>query len=141
MGGGQIVIRAEVVPVPLPELQAIKVLSGPSEKKKRGGAHVSVPRFVKKLQRSCSCLASFLFFDEIFSLRSLRDAYNKGSINGDHARTVEEEYSKPLPNLNWIHEQILGGWDGGSSVPAVNASGQTILHVMAMVGSPKVARL
>jgi hypothetical protein len=52
LGGGQIVIRAEVVTQPLPELQASKCLSGPVEKKKRGGAHVSVPRFVKKLQRS-----------------------------------------------------------------------------------------
>lgn len=86
-------------------------------------------------RRSVIVLMLFLFQ----SLRSLRDSYNKGSGSGaTHAKTVDLEFCKSVPDLNWIHDQIVAGWDGGPNAPVVNASGQTLLHLMAMIGSPKV---
>jgi hypothetical protein len=51
LGGGEVVLRVEVLSLSLPEVTAIRSIAGATERKKRGGAHVSVPRFVKKLQR------------------------------------------------------------------------------------------
>jgi hypothetical protein len=69
----------------------------------------------------------------------LREAYSKGSQGKVHANTVEEEFAKPLPDLNWIHDQIASGWKGGANACSlVNSSGQTLVHIMAMIGSAKV---
>ena len=48
--GSQVLLRVEVGTSPLPHVFAGKHLVGPQERRTRGGAHVSVPRFVKKLK-------------------------------------------------------------------------------------------
>ncbi len=125
IGGGQIVLRTEVANAPQPQAEASRCVVGAVDKKTRGGAHISVPRFVKKLK----------------SLRLFRDTYAKtGSSNGPHAATIEEEFRKPLPDLSWLHEQVLAGRDTSAEV-VVNAQNQTLLHVICMVGSPKAVRM
>ena len=121
LSDGEIMLRVEVGTSALPHVFASKHLLGPQDRKTRGGAHISVPRFVKKLK----------------SLRTLRDAYSKGDMGGQHAATVEEEFIKPLPDLNWLHEQVADGWDGKV---VMNSHNQTLLHVVAMVGTPRAVR-
>lgn len=124
LGDGAVVVDvfADFVDRDLPEEEAMRHVVGiQSVPMNRGGAHVSVPRFVKKLK----------------SLRQVRDNYTKLALSQPVAATVEEEFLKPLPDINWLQEQILGGWDGE---PMLNTLGQTLLHLIAMVGSPRAVR-
>ena len=119
VGAGEVVIRVEISQEDVAEEAAKRHVSVAANAvtDRRGGAHASVPRFVKKLK----------------SLKQLKQNHLQMRELHGEAKSVEDECVKPLPNLDWLEEQVLKGWNGEVQR---NAKGQTLLHLLALTASP-----
>lgn len=112
IGDGEVVLRFTVTQEELVEEEAKRFHFGAQETENRGGAHVTIPRFVKKLK----------------ALKQMKDNhYRVAELHPGDCKSVEDECVKPLPDLKWIEQEILNGWNGEI---VFNARGQNALHLM-----------